>query len=104
MLNVNSVRLNTNNLFNTSSLISPQILLVCWLEGLICFCLIFYRLRNDDELLRPQADLRKEGGTSGLQVDYSGCLLGLVDIKTKVAFWYMLLILKHNFCLDVNNT
>ena len=27
-----------------------------------------------------------------------------VNIKTKVAFQYMLLILKLNFCFDVNNT
>ena len=31
-------------------------------------------------------------------------VLGLVDIKTKVVFHYMILILKHNHWFDVNNT
>ena len=35
--------------------------------------------------------------------DHSGCCLGLVDIKTKLTFQYMLIILKRNFCFDVNN-
>ena len=39
-----------------------------------------------------------------IQDDQSGCSLGFVDIKTKVASQYMLLLLKHNFCFDDNNT
>ena len=37
-----------------------------------------------------------------LQGDTSGSVQPLVDIKTNVAFKYMLLILKQNFCFDVN--
>ena len=36
--------------------------------------------------------------------DPSGCSLGFVDNNTKAMFQYMLLILKHIFCFDVNNT
>ena len=39
-----------------------------------------------------------------LEGDYSGCSLGLVDIKTKIAFQYMLLLLKRNFSFNINNT
>ena len=39
-----------------------------------------------------------------IQGDTSGCSLGFVEVKTKVAFQYMLLILKRDFCFDVNNT
>ena len=39
-----------------------------------------------------------------IQGDHSSCTLGLVDIKTKVPFQYMFLILKHNICFDVNKT
>ena len=34
----------------------------------------------------------------------SGCFLGYVDIKTKVGFHYMILVLKRNFCFTVNYT
>ena len=74
-------------------------------------------LLNDSEDLKPRArnlclllmaDLTM-ASTSALlktvlmtiryvQGDHSGCFLGLVDIKTKVASHYMLLILKCNFC------
>ena len=37
-----------------------------------------------------------------VQGDTSGCSLGFVDIKTKVEFLITLLILKLNFCFDVN--
>ena len=37
-----------------------------------------------------------------LQGDYSGSSQTPVDIKMKVAYQYMLLKVKHNFCLDVN--
>ena len=37
-----------------------------------------------------------------LQGDTSGCLKPPVDSTTKVAFQYMGLILKRNFCFDVN--
>ena len=39
-----------------------------------------------------------------IQGDHSGCSLGLVDIKTKVVFHNVLLILKCNFCTYVNGT
>ena len=39
-----------------------------------------------------------------IQGDLSGCSLGFVDIKIKVAFQYMLLTIKRNFCFDVENT
>ena len=39
-----------------------------------------------------------------VQGDPTGCFPVFVDIKTKVAFQYMLLTLKRNFCFDVNNT
>ena len=41
-----------------------------------------------------------------VQGDHSGCSLGLVDIKTKVVFQYMLLtrILKSYLWIDVNST
>ena len=39
-----------------------------------------------------------------LQGDHSGCTLCLVDMKTKVAFQSMLLLLKHNFCFDGSAT
>ena len=41
---------------------------------------------------------------ANVQVDHSDCSLGLIDIKTKVAFQYMLLIIKHNFCFEVSTT
>ena len=34
--------------------------------------------------------------------DHSGCVMGCVDIKTKVAFYYKVHILKRNLCFDVN--
>ena len=56
-----------------------------------------------DFILHPNKGFNDQGRT--IQGDRSGCSLGLIDIKTKVAFQYMLLILKqHNFCLDINNT
>ena len=39
-----------------------------------------------------------------VQGEPSGCSLGFIDMKKKVAFQYMLLILNHNFYFDVNNT
>ena len=39
-----------------------------------------------------------------LQVDHLGCYLVFVNIKAKVAFQYMLPILRCIFCFDVNNT
>ena len=39
-----------------------------------------------------------------IQVDTSGCSLGLVDNKTKVAFKCKENILKCNLCFDVNTT
>ena len=43
-----------------------------------------------------------QNGLDSLQGDPSGSSQPPVDIKTKVAFQYMLLILIHNFCFDVN--
>ena len=37
-----------------------------------------------------------------LQGDTSGCSLDLVDIKTEVELKYQLVLLKYNFCFDVN--
>ena len=37
-----------------------------------------------------------------LQGDHSGCVRPPVDIKTNVAFQYMLIILKHNFWFHAN--
>ena len=39
-----------------------------------------------------------------VQGDTSGCSAGVVNIKIRVAFWYMRLILKLNFCFVVNKT
>ena len=42
-----------------------------------------------------------------LQGDHSGCVMGCVDIKTKVVFQtfqYMDFTLKRNLCFDVNTT
>ena len=39
---------------------------------------------------------------SDIQGDHSGCSQPPIDIKTKVAFQYKPLILKHNFCFLVN--
>ena len=53
----------------------------------------------------PPAGCRALGRLSKIvQGDHSGCSLGLVDIKTEAEFQYMILILKHNFCFNVNNT
>ena len=41
-------------------------------------------------------------GEEELQGDQSGSSQSSVDIKTKVVFKYMLLILKRNFCFDVS--
>ena len=39
-----------------------------------------------------------------LQGEYSGCSLGVVDIKTKVVFQQEDHIIKRNLCFDVNKT
>ena len=39
-----------------------------------------------------------------IQGDHSGCVIGCVDIKTKVAFYNTDLIIKCNLCFDVNTT
>ena len=49
---------------------------------------------------RGTRDRRREE----IQGDPSGSSPCFVDIRTKVAFQYMLLKLKFNLCLDVNNT
>ena len=54
------------------------------------------------ESASPQAGPEQQ--TIILQGDQSGLSLGYVDIKTRVAFWYMDLILKHKLCFDVNTT
>ena len=65
----------------------------CWLK--LEDLPIFFRLisRNDSFFWSLQF----------IQGDPSSCSQPPVDIKTKVAFQYMLLILKHNFCCDVNS-
>ena len=39
---------------------------------------------------------------SSVQGDHSGCVKPPVNIKTKVVFYYIGLVLKHNFGFDVN--
>ena len=39
-----------------------------------------------------------------IQGDTSRCSLGSNDMKIKVAFQYMLITLKLNFCFDINRT
>ena len=51
-----------------------------------------------------QAVRRHGVGLGEIQGDHSGCSRGLGNIKTRVAFQHKLLILKRNFCFDVNNT
>ena len=45
---------------------------------------------------------KKGENTTTVQGDHSGGSQPPVDIKTKVAFQYKPLILKHNFCFHVN--
>ena len=52
---------------------------------------------------RAQVNKEKISRSKMLQGGTSGCSLGFVDIKTKVALQHMLLILKHNLCFDVKN-
>ena len=42
--------------------------------------------------------------TIDIQVDPSGCSLGVIDIKPKFAFYYKGQLLKCNLCFDVNKT
>ena len=47
-------------------------------------------------------DMKNRSAILYLQGDHSGCVKPPIDTKTKVAFQYMVLILKRNFCFDVN--
>ena len=51
---------------------------------------------------RALVNIEKISRSKFLHTDPSGCSLGLVDMKIKVAFQHMLLILRCNICSGVN--
>ena len=59
--------------------------------------LLFWKMLAEYETVAHNCD-RKEL----IQGDHSGCDKPPVDFKTKVAFQYMGLIIKQNFCYEVN--
>ena len=64
-------------------------------------CMVSFRREKNELAVRKNYRIMPLGWT--VQCDHSGRALGLVAIKTRVAFQYIP-ILKHNFCSDGNNT
>ena len=64
---------------------------------------VLLQKRSDKQsMVLSKFDLRCGQTMYHIQGDTSGRTKPPVDIKTKVAFQYMLFILKRNFCFDVN--